>query len=153
MLSLELRVPPLLIALVITIGMWVVASIASAQQSLPVFRMYIAVPMALAGVTIIVAGILVFRRARTTMNPLESQAPSSLVRSGIYKHTRNPMYAGMLLVLLAWATFLFTFWCLFGPLVFILYIDRFQIIPEERMLSKLFGSDYAEYKTKVRRWL
>jgi len=75
-----------------------------------------------------------------------------LVTGGIYRFTRNPMYVGLLLVLVAWATFLSSLWTLVGPLAFVLYITRFQIKPEESALATLFGQPYADYRAKVRRW-
>jgi protein-S-isoprenylcysteine O-methyltransferase Ste14 len=84
---------------------------------------------------------------------MKPASASSLVSSGVYRITRNPMYVGVLLVLVAWATFLAAPLALPGPLAFVLYIGRFQIAPEEAVLGKLFGAEYAEYKAKVRRWL
>ena len=63
------------------------------------------------------------------------------------------MYVGMLFLLIAWAVFLASPWALLGPLAFVLYMNRFQIGPEERVLEGLFGDDFTEYKRKVRRWL
>jgi protein-S-isoprenylcysteine O-methyltransferase Ste14 len=63
------------------------------------------------------------------------------------------MYLGLSLVLLGWAVFLWSAWALLGPVVFITYISRFQIAPEERILTTLFGSEYSAYKARVRRWL
>jgi protein-S-isoprenylcysteine O-methyltransferase Ste14 len=99
------------------------------------------------------SGFVAFRHAKTTVNPLSPANSSSLVTSGIYRFTRNPMYVGLALVLLAWALFLSSPWSLLGPLVFVLYINRFQIVPEERILSGIFGEAYSAYRTKVRRWL
>jgi len=73
--------------------------------------------------------------------------------AGIYRFTRNPMYVGLALVLLGWAALLSSPWALLGPLVFVLYINRFQIAPEERVLSAKFGAAYTEYIARVRRWL
>ena len=78
---------------------------------------------------------------------------SSLVTSGVYGVTRNPMYVGLLFVLVAWASLLAAPWTLIGPLVFVAYISRFQIAPEERALSTIFGDAYSQYRTRVRRWL
>ena len=63
------------------------------------------------------------------------------------------MYVGMLFALVAWAIFLSSVWALLGPVAFVLYINRFQIEPEERVLTAMFGADYAKYKSAVRRWL
>ena len=84
------------------------------------------------------------------MSPEKS---SALVCTGIYKYSRNPMYLGMALLLLAWAIYLASAWALLGVLAYVLYITRFQIIPEERVMEKLFGQEYLAYKAKVRRWL
>ncbi len=84
---------------------------------------------------------------------MKPEAASTLVCSGVYRVTRNPMYLGLLLVLTGWAVHLSCAWTLIGPLAFKLYIDRFQIAPEERALSGKFGADYSAYATRVRRWL
>jgi protein-S-isoprenylcysteine O-methyltransferase Ste14 len=71
----------------------------------------------------------------------------------VYRFTRNPMYVGLAMLLFAWAAWLWSAWALPGPPAFVLYISRFQIAPEERMLSRKFGDDFASYCAKVRRWL
>lgn len=150
---LELKIPPPVIAAAAAAGMWGLA------RAFPVFdvrnevRVYAAVLIALAGVILAASGIVTFRRARTTINPHKPGEATALVSSGPYRFTRNPMYAGMLLVLLAWAAFLSSLLALLGPIVFVLYINRFQIAPEERALQSLFGSEYTAYRARVRRWL
>ena len=116
-------------------------------------RVAAAVIIALAGGGFSLAGIISFRRAQTTVNPMKPETTSSLVCSGIYRITRNPMYVGLLVVLVAWSVFLSSAWALLGALVFVLYINRFQIAPEERALSSKFGKEYAAYKQSARRWL
>lgn len=63
------------------------------------------------------------------------------------------MYVGMCFLLLAWAVHLSALLPLAGPILFILYMTRFQIKPEERILTKLFGQEYVDYTARVRRWL
>lgn len=63
------------------------------------------------------------------------------------------MYAGLFFVLVAWAVFLSSAWALLGPVAFVLYINRFQIVPEERVLAALFGASYTAYTSHVRRWM
>jgi protein-S-isoprenylcysteine O-methyltransferase Ste14 len=63
------------------------------------------------------------------------------------------MYLGMLSVLLGWAAYLPSAWALLGPVAFALYIDRFQIVPEERALHSLFGAAFVDYTQRVRRWI
>jgi len=106
-----------------------------------------------AGVAVALGGVVSFRRARTTVNPLKPETTAALVVSGVYSFTRHPMYLGMVSVLLAWAVFLASPWSLAGPVLFALYITRFQIVPEERVLSGLFGESFAAYTRQVRRWL
>lgn len=80
-------------------------------------------------------------------------AASSLVTNGVYRFTRNPMYVGLLLALSGWAAFLSSPSALVYLVAFVLYMNRFQIEPEERVLASRFGADYAAYRTRVRRWL
>jgi protein-S-isoprenylcysteine O-methyltransferase Ste14 len=75
------------------------------------------------------------------------------VATGVYSFTRNPMYLGMASILLAWAVLLASPWALLGPALFVAYITRFQIVPEERVLAKLFGESFAAYTRRVRRWI
>jgi len=99
------------------------------------------------------AAILNFRKHKTTVNPTKPEASSSVVTSGIYRFSRNPMYLAMLLALISLAYFLQHLASLPVILIFIAYMTRFQIIPEEKMLTRLFGQQYIDYQMKVRRWL
>jgi protein-S-isoprenylcysteine O-methyltransferase Ste14 len=87
------------------------------------------------------------------VNPLQPDAASSLVSGGVYRWTRNPMYLGMALVLLAWAVYLSSIAALAVLPLFIVYINRFQIEPEERALEARFGAQFERYRKAVRRWL
>jgi protein-S-isoprenylcysteine O-methyltransferase Ste14 len=150
---LELKVPPPALALLLALLMWL-ASTFVAPFDVP-FRWRVggALALALIGLGFSVTGVATFRRVRTTINPHKPTAASSLVSGGVYRITRNPMYLGLLLLLLAWAVFLSNPLAVFLVPVFVLYITRFQINPEERALSSLFGGEYAAYKARVRRWL
>lgn len=153
MKSLELKIPPPAIALLLAAAMW---GLSRATPSLPVptgIRLLLTLAFALAGIGFSAAGVISFRRAKTTLNPTKPQLTSSLVSSGIYTVTRNPMYVGLLLLLIALAVFLSSAWALLGPTAYFLYIGRFQIAPEERALTALFGADYTAYLSRVRRWL
>ena len=146
-------IPPPLVALLVSIAMWLVASSVPLLELPQMVRKSIAIAIALAGGAFDIAGVLSFRRARTTVNPMKPHSATALVSSGVYGVTRNPMYVGLLFLLVSWAVFLSSALTLLGPLAFYLYIGRFQIAPEERVLSDLFGNEYLIYKTKVRRWL
>jgi protein-S-isoprenylcysteine O-methyltransferase Ste14 len=149
---LELLIPPPLVALLVGAAMWGGTLLAPAVSG-PWFRLPLAIAIAMAGLAVSTSGRLAFRNARTTANPLKPQAATSLVVTDIYKVTRNPMYVGLALVLVGWVVFLWSAWALLGPVVFVAYIARFQIAPEERVLAVLFGEEYLAYKSRVRPWL
>ena len=107
----------------------------------------------LLGVIACALGILEFKRAKTTVNPTKPESSSSLVRSGIYRHTRNPMYLGFLLILVGWATLTANILAFLVLPVFVLYMNRFQIKPEERALTLIFGDEFKAYCSTVRRWI
>ena len=151
--ALELKIPPPLVALLIAAVMWGISLVTPSADVPAPIRVLAAIAIALAGLATAISGVVAFRRAKTTTSPLKPETTSSLVISGAYRFTRNPMYVGVALVLLAWAVFLSSIWTLLGPLAFILYITRFQIIPEERVLAGIFGPAYSAYQAKVRRWL
>lgn len=147
---LELRIPPVLLALLVGVLMWPVRTIAPVDLE---FTFAAAVAIAGVGVAMAVAGVLEFRRAQTTVDPTDPSRSSSVVSSGIYRYTRNPMYLGFAAVLLGWAVYLSSVGALLGPGAFAIYMTRFQIIPEERILSARFGKRYEEYLLQVRRWI
>ena len=107
----------------------------------------------LAGIFFAIAGVRSFKRAHTTVNPMQPNSASSLVTSGIYRHTRNPMYVGMVAVLISWACLLLSPLSLLGVIGFAVYLQRFQIEPEERTMLALFAEDYSQYQQRVRRWI
>lgn len=151
--TLELKIPPPVLGLGLALFMWL-TSLLVAPLPMPFgFRLGAALALVAIGQGISISGILLFRRAGTTVNPFKPDAASSLVTNGVYRFTRNPMYIGLLLTLLGWAAFLSSPPALLYLAVFVLYMNRFQIKPEERVLSSLFGADYAAYQTRVRRWL
>ncbi|MEJ8814910.1 isoprenylcysteine carboxylmethyltransferase family protein [Variovorax ureilyticus] len=151
--ALELKVPPPVVALVLALAMWAVSRLTLTFEVDATLRIAVAVSIALVGGAFSAAGISAFRRVKTTLNPMKPESASSLVTSGIYRVTRNPMYVGLLFVLVAWAAFLCAPWALAGPVVFMAYMNRFQIAPEERALLSAFGEVYAGYTARVRRWL
>jgi protein-S-isoprenylcysteine O-methyltransferase Ste14 len=151
--TLELKVPPVVVALVTAALMGIVARAGPGfRWSLPA-RGLLATGLALVGLLVGAMGVAAFRRARTTVNPMTPGASSSLVRSGIYRLTRNPMYLGIALTLLGWGVFLSNALALCLPAGFVLYMNRFQIGPEERALAARFGDEFAAYSSRVRRWL
>ncbi|MGE0099296.1 MAG: isoprenylcysteine carboxylmethyltransferase family protein [Hydrogenophaga sp.] len=153
MSMLELKVPPPIVALVVALLMWLTPAVAGLVPMPDLARVLGAVVLACIGQSIGFAGVVAFRRAKTTVNPVQASLASSLVVQGVYRYTRNPMYVGLLLTLLAWAVFLANPFALLWVALFVLYITRFQVIPEERVLASLFGTAYEAYKGRVRRWI
>lgn len=99
------------------------------------------------------AAVQSFRRARTTVNPLSPHACSVLVTSGVFRFSRNPMYLALFLVLAGWGLYLANAFTLLLAFAFVIYMNRFQIRPEERALQQAFGQAFADYRRRVRRWL
>jgi len=141
--ALKLKIPPPVVALTTAGVMWLVArAVPTLGFALPA-RRALAACVAIAGVSIAIAGVAAFRRVGTSLNPLQPEKASSLVVSGIYRITRNPMYLGLLLVLIAWALILSNVLAVIMLPGFILYMNRFQIGPEEAALTSAFGPDFA----------
>lgn len=153
MKRLELLIPPPLVMLLIGVVMWVLSKVFPALTLAWLHSAMIAYVFALLGLVIGLLSMIAFTRARTTMDPKHPASASNLVSTGIYRYSRNPMYLGVLLVLAGWAIYLGNVLSFLGLVVFIAYITRFQIIPEERLLSQKFGVAFDSYKSKVRRWL
>lgn len=153
MKSLELRVPPLIVVPVTALAMWVVAQIVPSLAWPSNVRLAGAIALGATGLAVAVAGVREFRRAKTTVNPMKPAEASSVVRSGIYRYTRNPMYLGLLLLLAGWAVWLANVGAFVLLPVFVAYMSRFQIRPEERALAANFGPDFDAYRREVRRWL
>lgn len=150
---LELKIPPPVVALLIGAAMWWLAPMGPAMPWLEAMRIGLAVPLALLGLSLDFSGLVAFVRRHTTINPLSPRKSTALVTSGVYRWTRNPMYLGLACLLTAWAIWLGAWFPFAGPVLFVLYITRFQIQPEERVLSQLFGSAYTDYTRRVRRWI
>lgn len=153
-MNLEHKIPPPVVGLTCAALAWALAAWAPALAwpALP-GRTALAGVLALAGVALDVWGLWTFRRQRTTVNPLAPQRASAVVRTGPYRFTRNPMYLGMALLLLAWCAWLAHPLALVAVGLFIGFITRFQIQPEERALREKFGAPYGAYLTQVRRWI
>lgn len=154
MSALELKIPPPLVAAAVAGGMYAAASLLLPVLALPPgLRVGAALALAGVGAGFDLAGLLAFRKAKTTVNPLTPSKSATVVTTGVYRLTRNPMYLGLALMLLGLAVYLASVWALFGPLVFAAYITRFQIVPEERVLTARFGAAFSTYCARVRRWL
>jgi len=153
MRALELRIPPVALVVVFAAAMAAVSYLVpGAHVAIPA-RLVAGLALALLGALVALAGVLAFRAHRTTVNPLTPQRSSSLVSSGIYRFSRNPMYLGFLLALAGWWVVLANWTAALLLPAFVAYMNRFQIVPEERALLERFGAEFSAYATRVRRWL
>jgi protein-S-isoprenylcysteine O-methyltransferase Ste14 len=151
--GLKLKIPPPIVAIALMAVMWLAARLTPALLvPIPAHRALAGV-IFLSAVMISLSGVIAFRRARTTVNPMKPETASSLVVVGIYRFTRNPMYLGLSMALLAWAVYLSNPLTLVFLPAFILYMNQFQIAPEEAALDARFGESFTAYKSRVRRWV
>jgi len=153
MSRLALKIPPPVVALVFGTGMWLVARYTPGFAISASVRFSVAAVLALGGVAFALSGMASFRKADTTIDPRKPDECSQLVVSGVYRKSRNPMYVGLLLLLLAWAAVLANPYALLLLPIFVAYMVRFQIRFEEFALEEKFGASYRDYLRTVRRWL
>ena len=149
----SLRLPPLVVAPLVALLMWLVARGTPAWSiALPGMKL-VAWALLASATAVGMAGVAAFRNARTTVNPLQPEKASTLVTHGIYRHTRNPMYLAVAMALLAWGLLLGHAVAPCGVAVFVAWMNRCQIAAEERALAGLFGAEFDRYRREVRRWL
>jgi protein-S-isoprenylcysteine O-methyltransferase Ste14 len=153
MRALENKIPPPIVFALIGGAMWIIAGYGPALPVAPALSLSAAIVCAITGLTVVLLGVLAFRKARTTVNPVQIENATALVSDGIYRYTRNPMYLGLTTLLTGWAIYLGTIWVFLGPVLLALFIVRFQVIPEERVMKAKFGQAYADYCLRVRRWI
>ncbi len=148
---LELQVPPAALVLLFAAAMWI------ATRSRPGYAFGTFQIVALfffgLGISFCVAGVAAFRKAQTTVDPTTPAAAVRIVTRGVYRISRNPMYVGFLLLLFGWAVFLAHPLGFVFPTLFVLYLNRFQIGPEERALGQKFGPAYQAYRRSTPCWL
>jgi protein-S-isoprenylcysteine O-methyltransferase Ste14 len=149
---LENRIPPPVLVLATGIGMGATTFFSSPVLPLPT-RVTLAAAFFLAAGLFGFPAFSAFAKSKTTINPVQIDLASNLVTTGIYGVTRNPMYVALTLLLCGWASWLAQPLAIIGPVAFALFINRFQIVPEERVLLAKFGRAYSDYKRFVRRWL
>ncbi|MTI88495.1 MAG: isoprenylcysteine carboxylmethyltransferase family protein [Balneolaceae bacterium] len=150
---LKLRVPPALVFIICLGLMWGIHRYFSFSWSVIEAKAWLySIPM-IAGVLIALAGTFEFSRNKTTVNPHKPENTSVFVQSGIYRISRNPMYLGMALILAGAALKWGHMANLLVPPLFILYMNTFQILPEEEVMEQKFGEAFREYKERVRRWV
>ena len=153
MKSLALKVPPPAQVIITAAAMVGVSKVAPALKFSFSGSTTLAIGLGVIGLSSGIMGVIQFRKAQTTANPQALEQVSSLVTDGIYRYSRNPMYVGLVFVLLGWALYLSHYLAFVLLPIFILYMTRFQIQPEEQMMKQKFGKKYQVYISRVRRWI
>ena len=157
MTFLPLKIPPLLLAgltaLLMLLPVMLRTGHISGWHGLRSPLLVITLALFFAGAVFCLAGVASFRRARTTVNPMRPQQASTLVQTGVYRLSRNPIYTGFVLLLGALAMVLGNYLSALCIPLFMSYMNHFQIEAEEKALSELFGDEYRAYCQRVRRWL
>ena len=145
------KIPPPIVTLVFAAliyfpNEWSPSIVFSGQSIISLFLMMV-------GFIVLLIAISAFIKLKTTINPLNPEAASSLVTTGIFRISRNPMYLGMLLLIIS-------LWVKTGAVSgfilvpsFVAYLNYFQILPEERAMKAIFSGKYKVYCQQVRRWL
>ena len=151
--ALELKIPPVAQTFIFAAGMWIASRYAPSLSVTIPARVFLAVFVAGFGIAVAVPAVKAFRTADTTVDPFSPDKASQLVVAGVYRYSRNPMYLGLLCLLVAWATWLSNLVAFACLAAFVFYMNRFQIQPEERALTEQFGDAYRAYMDSVRRWL
>lgn len=153
MQSLELKIPPVVLVILFTIIMWMVSLATPTVSFYFSWSNQLASILGVTGIIISLLGVIAFRRGNTTVDPRHPSQTSNLINGGIYRVSRNPMYLGFLFALLAWAVYLSNGASFLPIPLFVVYLNRFQVIPEERYMMENFGTEYRSYTEQVRRWL
>ena len=151
MISIKTKIPPPLIAL--TFGFLVNYSKNIFPKIEIVWGGVVGAFMIIIGLIIILSAIIQFKKYKTTITPLNPSYATKLIVNGIYKFSRNPMYLGLLLILAGISIIQNPIGGLLFIPAFILYINHFQIIPEESAMLDLFKEDFLKYKKNIRRWI
>ena len=147
----ETKIPPPIVTLVFGLSIYFSRGIFQLVEIK--YSFYFGILLLVLGFVILISAVRLFRKDKTTVNPLSPEQATKLVTDGIFKYSRNPMYLGMALVLGSIAIF----FNLIGGIIlvglFCVYITKFQILPEERAMRDLFSDDFDKYTKVTRRWI
>jgi protein-S-isoprenylcysteine O-methyltransferase Ste14 len=147
----ETKIPPPIATLLFGLSIYFSRGIFQAVEVK--YSFYIAILLLILGLTVLISAVRLFRKDKTTVNPLSPEQATKLVTDGIFKYSRNPMYLGMASILGSIAVFFNLIGGIILIALFCFYITKFQIIPEERAMSNLFSQDFDKYKQTTRRWI
>ena len=146
-----IKIPPPILVLILT-SLVYFSSTKLESIHLP-YRQTVSVLILIIGLVVIISPVFDFIKSKTTVNPIKFQNVNRLVTTGIYRYSRNPMYLGMILIIISTTVYYLNFLSVFSPLIFYIWINKFQISREEIFLEGKFGNEYLKYKSKTRRWI
>jgi len=152
-LKLSLKIPPLALGIITLLLIWLADRYVPIYHADFVYQNIIASVISGAGLIVALPGIFAFKKLKTSVDPRYPQKVSKLVIIGIYKYSRNPMYLGLLLAIIGFVFFLGSLAGILIVILFVLFINKYQIQPEEIVLQQKFGDDYINYTKDVRRWI
>ncbi len=147
----KLKIPPPILVIILITSIYF-SSDKLDLISIP-YRTLFSIVILSIGILVIINPVVKFIKSKTTVNPVEFKNVEKLVTSGIYKYSRNPMYLGMIMIIISTTVYYLNFYSLLTPFIFYFWINRFQIKREEVFLEEKFGQEYLSYKTKTRRWI
>ena len=147
----ETKIPPPLVTLAFGLSIYFSRGLFPAVEI--TYSLYLGIFLLLLGFFILISAVRLFRKDKTTVNPLSPEQATKLVTDGIFKYSRNPMYLGMALVLGSIAIFFNLIGGIILVALFCAYITKFQILPEERAMRDLFSDDFDKYTKVTRRWI
>ena len=147
----ETKIPPPIVTLVFGLSIYFSREMFQAFEAR--YSFYLGIFLLFLGLFILISAVRLFRKEKTTVNPLSPEQATKLVTDGIFKYSRNPMYLGMAFVLGSIAVFFNLIGGIILIALFCAYITKFQIIPEERAMRDLFSDDFDKYTKVTRRWI
>jgi len=148
----ELKLPPAFVFLLFGLAMYLVAKFLPFGFFDFFGRVWLFMGLAVVGIFISLISLIQFYRAKTSVDPFKPNKASNLVVGGVFKFSRNPMYLSLLLLLLSLGVALGNAFNVLVAAGFVAYMNRFQIVPEEKVLLEKFGRDYKDYCILTRRW-
>lgn len=145
------KVLPPLFMLICGLLMWVISH-GGGEVQIPYAR-GVSLTFLILGICLDIGSVYSLWRARTTVNPFKPESSTTLVKTRLFRFSRNPIYLGYFFILVGWGLFLSAPWTLLILPFYVVYMNIFQILPEEDALRELFKEDYEVYCSRVRRWI
>ena len=147
----NIKIPPPILVIILT-SLVYFSSTKFELIHLP-YRQSVSVIILIIGLIVIISPVIDFIKSKTTVNPVKFKNVNTLVTTGIYRYSRNPMYLGMILIIISTTVYYLNFVSVFSPLIFYIWINKFQISREEIFLEDKFGNEYLKYKSETRTWI